>query len=68
MYKKGSIEIGKSWEKIANALNSASQPIFKVKSRAVQGHLNVLIENHKKKTRDEKKASGSIIRGRYSCC
>ena len=57
-YKKGSIERGKSWEKIANALNSASQPIFKVKSRAVRDHLNVLIENHKKKTRDEEKASG----------
>ena len=28
-YKKGSIERGKSWEKIANALNSASQPILK---------------------------------------
>ncbi|XP_065652721.1 uncharacterized protein LOC136080007 [Hydra vulgaris] len=57
-FKKGSIERGKNWEKIASVLNSTSQLFFKVKSRAVRDRLNVLIENHKKKTRDEEKASG----------
>ena len=39
-YKRGSIERGKSWEKVTNALGSMSQPIYKVKSRAVRDHFN----------------------------
>ena len=56
--KKGSIARGEIWEQFANNLNSLEIPRFKVTKRSVRERYTLLIENLKKKLKEEEKASG----------
>ena len=58
LYKKGSAERGKCYENLSQILNSATEIKFKVSTRSVRDHLKVLINNFKRKNREEEKASG----------
>lgn len=57
-FKKGSTERGKCWDQLSMALNNIEQPYFKVSQRSVRDHFKTLEDNHKKKRRQEEKASG----------
>ena len=57
-HRKGSIERGKVWELIGDALNQMAEPNFRVTARSVRDHLKNLIDNYKRKVREEEKASG----------
>ena len=46
------------WEKIADNLNKCSVPKFTVDKRSVCDHVGNLVNKHKKKLRDEEKATG----------
>ena len=56
--KKGSIARGEIWEQFANNLNSLEIPRFKVTKRSVRERYTLLIENLKKKLKEEEEASG----------
>ncbi|KAK2564036.1 hypothetical protein P5673_012253 [Acropora cervicornis] len=58
MTKKGSTQRSSIWEKIADTLNKCSVPKFFVDKRSVRDHVGILVNRHKKKLRDEEKASG----------
>ena len=57
-YRKGSTERGKVWDKLATALNKIEDPKFRVHGRSVRDHLKTLVDNFKRKNREEEKASG----------
>ena len=56
--KKGSTMRSGIWEKIADNLNKCSVPKFSVDKRSVRDHVGNLVNKHKKKLRDEQKATG----------
>ena len=59
--KYGSQERGKVWEKIAeslNGLNTVCELYFKVTQRSVQNRYKLLVDNFKKREREEAAASG----------
>ena len=58
MTKKGSTQRSSIWEKIADTLNKCSVPKFFVDKRSVRDHVGIVVNRHKKKLRDEEKASG----------
>ena len=59
--KYGSQERGKVWEKIAeslNGLNTVCELYFKVTQRSVRDRYKLLVDNFKKREREEDAASG----------
>ena len=58
MTKKGSTRRSSIWEQIADTLNNCSVPKVFVDKRSVRHHVVILVSRHKKKLRDEGKASG----------
>ena len=59
MHRRGSPERGKVWDKIAESLNGLNTTMyFKVTQRSVRDRYNLLVENYKKKEREEARASG----------
>ena len=46
------------WQFVADSLNQLEHPKFYVSQRSVSDRLKIIIDKHKKKTRDEEKASG----------
>ena len=58
MTKKGSTQRSSIWEKIADTLNKCSVPKLFVDKRSVRDHVGILVNRHKKKLRDDEKASG----------
>ena len=59
--KYGSQERGKVWEKIAeslNGLNTVCELYFKVTQRSVRDRCKLLVDNFKKREREEAAASG----------
>lgn len=58
MYKKGSIERGKGWSKIADNLNSCTEIKFKVNQRSVRERFSLLQTRFKQKEKQEIAASG----------
>lgn len=57
-FKKGSKQRGQVWEQISDSLNEIDSPKFSVNQKAVRDHYNLLEKEHKKRIRDEEKASG----------
>ena len=57
-HRPKSVERGSAWTSIANELNAVQQMRFCVTQKAVQDRMKLLVERHKKKTRDEESASG----------
>ena len=57
--KHGSTERGEVWSNIAKTLNSMENPKFMVSQRSVRDRYNVMEKNHKKKTREEERESGT---------
>ena len=57
-YRKGSAERGKLWEQLADALNRIPNIYFRVSQRSVRDHLKTLMDNYKRKVREEDRASG----------
>ena len=59
MHRRGSPERGKVWDKMAESLNGFNTTMyFKVTQRSVRDLYNLLVENYKKKEREEARASG----------
>lgn len=58
-HKKGSIERGEDWEKLAQALNAISNPKFKVTLRSCRDHYVTMEKLHKKKVSQENRATGT---------
>ena len=56
--RKGSVERGKVWDLLAESLNKINNPLFRVTGRSIRVHLKTLIDNFKRKEREEEKASG----------
>ena len=56
--RKGSVERGKVWDLLAESLNKINNPLFRVTGRSIRDHLKTLIDNFKRKEREEEKASG----------
>ena len=56
--RKGSVERGKVWDLLAESLNKINNPLFRVTGRSIRDHLKTLIDNFKRKQREEEKASG----------
>ena len=57
-YKEGTLEHGNIWNNIAESLNQVKQPAFSVTKRSVKDRYNLLASKHKKKRKDEERASG----------
>ena len=57
-YRPKSAERGSAWTSIANELNAVQEIRFCVTQKAVRDRMKLLVERHKKKTRDEESASG----------
>ena len=57
-YKKGTPERAGIWENVAESLEQVDAPYFRVDKRAVRDRYNKLVKEHKKKRRQEEKASG----------
>ncbi|CAB3999713.1 nucleoporin GLE1-like [Paramuricea clavata] len=55
---KESAEIGSAWTTIANELNAVQEIRFCVTQKAVRDRMKLLVERHKKKTREEESPSG----------
>ena len=56
-YKEGTLERGNIWSNIAESLNQVKQPAFSVTKRSVRDRYNLLASKHKKKGKDEERAS-----------
>ena len=56
--RKGSVERGKVWDLLAESLNKINNPLFRVPGKSIRDHLKTLIDNFKRKEREEEKASG----------
>lgn len=57
-YRAKSAERGSAWTSIANELNAVQEIRFCVTQKAVRDRMKLLVERHKKKTREEESASG----------
>ena len=57
-YRKGTPERVEIWANIAASLKQVQDPKFKTDKRSVRDRFNKLIKDHKKKARDEQRASG----------
>ena len=57
-HRKGTPERVEVWERIAESLEQVEDPKFKTDKRSVRDRFNKLIKDHKKKDRDEERASG----------
>ena len=57
-YRPKSAERGSAWTSIANELNAVQEIRFCVTQKAVRDRMKLLVERHKKKTREEESASG----------
>ncbi|CAB3991823.1 Hypothetical predicted protein [Paramuricea clavata] len=57
-YRPQSAERGSAWTSIANELNAVQEIRFCVTQKAVRDRMKLLVERHKKKTREEESASG----------
>ena len=55
--KKKTVHRGAKWSEVAEALNSVSDPVFKVDQRAVRERYNLLAQKLRRKLREEEKAS-----------
>ena len=57
-YKEGTLERGNICSNIAESLNQVKQPAFSVTKRSVRDRYNLLASKHKKKRKNEERASG----------
>lgn len=57
-FKKGSIERGKSWTKVAETLNGNQEYKFSVDQRGVRERMETLKKNYRDKMKEEESASG----------
>lgn len=57
-YKHGSKYRGNAWEMISESLNSIEKPKFSVNQKSVRDHYNLLDKEHRKRIKEEEKASG----------
>ena len=62
-YKKGSIEKGKKWTEIAEALNKSEEVKFKVTQRGVRERMERLQKKYLEKKKEEESASGIAVDG-----
>ena len=60
-FKKGSIERGKKWTEIAEALNTNEEVKFKVTQRGVRERLERLQKKHMEKKKEEESGSGMSV-------
>ena len=56
VYKKGTPQRSETWKKIVDVLNKCDSPQFNIDHRAIRDHINVLVNNYKKKIRAEERA------------
>ena len=56
--KKGSTQISRMWEKIADNLNKFTVPKFRVDKRSVRDHVGILVYKHRKKVLAKEKEPG----------
>ena len=57
--KKKSVQRSASWQKVADTLNSITDPVFYVDKRSVRDHIGVLVQRFKRKEAKELKESGT---------
>ena len=57
--KRRTPQLEQLWQSVADHVNSIPEPKFKVSKRAVRERFTLLAEKFKKKTKAEKKASGT---------
>ncbi len=58
-YKKGSVDKGKAWSNIADALNSPLDLKFKVSQRSMRESFVLTREKYKKKNSKDERSSGT---------
>ena len=57
--KKKSVQRSALWQKVADTLNSITDPVFYVDKRSVRDHIGVLVQRFKRKEAKELKESGT---------
>ena len=58
-HKKGSVERGKAWTRIADALNSCSELEFKVNMRSVRERFTLIQKEYIKRNRQDEQSFGT---------
>ena len=57
--KKKSVQRSALWQKVADTLNSITDPVFYVDKRSVRDHIGILVQRFKRKEAKELKESGT---------